>query len=607
MTIPASRYPAIADYALISDCHCASLVSRTGAVDWCCMPRFDADSCFGRLLDWEKGGYCAISPAAAQADASRRYLPDTMVLETCFRISEGEARLYDFFAMDDDTLGPVRHEQVRLVEGISGSIDFCLELFPRFDFGEIVPHVRGHGNGIYTAIGSNVGLVIHSDIQLEIIQARGLKAGFRIKAGERVRLSIRFTRPELIDEDPLHALASGASADFERTCNWWRKWARRARHPVQPDEHTLRSAIVLKSLSFERTGAIVAAPTTSLPESMGGERNWDYRFSWVRDSVFTVRALHALGCEREADRFLQFIQRSSAGSAAEMQIMYAVDGKRRLTEVELGWLDGYAGSKPIRIGNFASEQLQLDIYGEILEMAWEWHAKGREIDAQYWAFISDVVDLVCTKWQEKDHGIWEFRDDPRHFVHSKAMCWGALDRGIRLAREKRLPAPIERWEAARTAVCDAIERDGFDPERGIFVQAFGSRHLDAALLLLPRTGFVAYDDPRTVRTTDAICQQLDRGGMLIRYDSPDGLPGREGVFVPCTFWLVRCLAYQGRHELAWKYYRRALACANDLGLFPEEFDTENRRMLGNFPQALTHVSQITAWLALVAKGGETGD
>jgi GH15 family glucan-1,4-alpha-glucosidase len=600
MTDPASRYPAIADYAMISDCHCAALVSKEGSVDWCCMPRFDSDSCFGRLLDWDKGGYCAIYPQDDGIETTRRYVSDTMILETDFRASGGEARLQDFFAMDADAEEQLHHEHVRLLKGISGSLEFRIEISPRFDFGEIVPHVRDHGDGVYSAIGSNVGLVIHCDKRLDVMRDSGLAATFRLDADERVRLSIRFVPPEQIDERPSVLSASGFAADkaFAHTCAWWRKWVSRIAHPSGPDAQTLRSAIVLKSLSFERTGAIIAAPTTSLPESPGKERNWDYRFSWVRDSVFTVRALYELGCEREADRFLKFVQRSSAGSAAEMQIMYAVDGKRRLTEVELGWLEGYRGSRPVRIGNFASEQTQLDIFGEIMEMAWEWHAKGREIDAPYWNFLSDVVNMVAVKWQEPDHGIWEFRDEPRHFVHSKAMCWSALDRGIRLAQEKQLPAPTERWAEARNAIRDAIERDGYDRQRGVFVQAFGDGYLDAALLLLPRTGFVAYDDPRMVRTTDAICHALDRGGLLDRYDSPDGLPGREGAFVPCTFWLVRCLAYQGRQERAWEYYWRALGCANELGLFSEEFDKESGQMLGNFPQALTHVSQITARLAL---------
>ncbi len=600
MTNSTSPYPPIGDYALISDCHCAALVSKAGSVDWCCMPRFDADSCFGRLLDWDRGGFCAIAPVAAAKEVKRHYVPDTMVLETCFRTADGEARLYDFFAMDGNAKDRDHPEHVRLIEGISGRIEFHVDISPRFDFGEIVPHVREHGDGIYSAIGSNVGLVIRADTRFDVMRDRGLSTLVSVRSGERVRVSICFVPPEQIDDNPALLQPDGKRADtaFEDTCAWWREWMCRVKLPHGPDEQTLRSAIVLKSLSFERTGAIVAAPTTSLPESMGAQRNWDYRFSWVRDSVFTVRALYELGCEREADRFLKFVQRSSAGSAVEMQIMYAVDGKRRLTEVELAWLEGYRGSQPVRIGNFASEQTQLDIYGEILEMAWEWHAKGREIETQYWNFLSDVVNITSVKWQDKDHGIWEFRDEPRHFVHSKAMCWSALDRGIRLAQEKRLPAPLDRWKEARDAVRAAIERDGYDGGRGVFVQAFGNGYLDAALLLLPRTGFIEYDDPRMVRTTDAIRRELDRNGLIDRYDSPDGLPGREGAFVPCTFWLARCLAYQGKTDMAWDYYRRALGCANELGLFSEEYDAAGGRMLGNFPQALTHVSQITARMAL---------
>lgn len=600
MTEPAPEYPAIGDYALISDCHCAALVSRTGSVDWCCMPRFDSDSCFGRLLDWSRGGFCAIHPRAPNVGVTRRYVPRTMILETEFRTADGQARLYDFLTIGDESQDQAHDQLVRIIDGVSGSIEFQLQLSPRFDFGEIVPHVRHHGGCVYSAIGSNIGLLIGSDIALDVAQHHDLVANFCVAAGERISLLIRFAPPEQIDGIASLWLggAPDTSAAFERTAAWWTDWARNIRHPSGPDEQTLRSALVLKSLNFERTGAIVAAPTTSLPESAGGERNWDYRFSWVRDSVFTVRALHELGCAREADRFLQFIQRSAAGSAAELQIMYGVDGKRRLMEVELDWLAGYRDSRPVRIGNRASEQTQLDIYGEIMELAWEWHDKGRDIDEQYWNFLSDVVNTACEKWQERDHGIWEFRGEPRHFVLSKAMCWNAIDRGIQLSQERRLHAPIEHWIETRDRIGNRIAHEGYDEKRGIFVQAFDYEYLDAALLLLPRTGFVAYDDRRMVRTVDAICAGLDRGGLLDRYDSPDGLPGDEGSFVPCTFWLARCLAYQGRQELAWKYYERALGCANDIGLFAEEFDVENQQMLGNFPQALTHVSQITARLAL---------
>jgi GH15 family glucan-1,4-alpha-glucosidase len=314
--------------------------------------------------------------------------------------------------------------------------------------------------------------------------------------------------------------------------------------------------------------------------------------------VFIVRALHAMGCFTEADRFHRFIERSSAGSAHQLQIMYAVDGKRRLTEIELDWLEGYQQSKPVRIGNLASEQQQFDIYGELLAMAWESHSRGRPIDQNYWEFLVDVVNTVCERWQEPDKGIWEIRDAPRHHVHSKLMCWLALKRGIDLAVARHLAAPVDHWAEARDKVRVAIEREGYHEERGVFVQAFDNDYLDAALLLMPRVEFIPYDDPRMVRTVDAIRRELDWNGLILRYTAPDSLPKGEGVFIPCTFWMVSCLAHQGRHEQAWEYYKRALACANDLGLFSEEFDCTTQQMLGNFPQGLTHVSQIMARLSL---------
>lgn len=594
------RYPPIEDYALISDCHCAALVSRDGSIDWCCMPRLDDDCCFGRILDWDKGGYCAVYPHQAEYESSRRYLPQTMILETCFRTKQGEIRLTDFFAMDERSIEETRYDHVRLIDGISGEMALKIEVSPRFDYGEIIPYIKQCTAGIYTATGSNKGLLIHSDVPLEVLHHRDLVGRTTIRAGQRVRLVVQFQFPELIDKTLADGMPDAARIDryFERTRAWWADWSARLRPPEALDEQTIRSTLVLKSLTFERTGAIAAAATTSLPEWPGGCRNWDYRFSWIRDSVFTVRALHELGCTTEADRFHQFIQRSAAGDADQMQIMYGVDGKRRLTEIELPSLEGYRKSQPVRIGNRAANQSQLDVYGELLEMAWQWHASGHATEPDYWEFLVDVAELVCSTWQEADHGIWEVRGPPSHFVHSKVMCWAALNRGVMLAQENGLEAPISHWIETRDRVRRAIEQEGYDAQRGHFVQAFGSTYLDAALLLLPRVDFVAYDDPRMLRTVDAICTELDDKGLLKRYNSPDGLPGPEGVFLPCTFWLVACLACQGKLERAWRYYRTAVACANDLGLFSEEFDMAQQRMLGNFPQGLSHVSQITARLAL---------
>ncbi|HYD63554.1 MAG TPA: glycoside hydrolase family 15 protein [Noviherbaspirillum sp.] len=599
-----SPYPPIADYAMISDCHCVALISRVGSVDWCCMPRIDDDSLFGRLLDWNKGGFCAITPAATDYASERRYLPGTMVLETRFRTGTGEAILYDFFAMDENVLEHPRFDHARIIDGVAGEVELDLDICPRFDYGEIVPRMRRHESGAYTVIGSNKGLLIYSDIALDVVEHRDLHKRFRVAAGQRIRFVLEFQFPELIESTLAQRFPGKEWIDrnLDSTRDWWAAWSGRIRTPFELDDQTLRSAITLKALSFERTGAIAAAATTSLPESIGGQRNWDYRFSWVRDSVFTVRALHELGYVREADRFYRFIERSSAGSADELQIMYGVDGKRRLTEIELDWLEGYRQSRPVRIGNQAARQLQMDIFGELVEMAWEWHANGHPTDPDYWTFLVDVIDTVCKRWTDPDHGIWEVRSEPLHYVHSKVMCWAALNRGIMLARDNRFSAPIERWTRSRDELRLAIETRGYDGQRGIFVQTFDGNNLDAALLLLPRVGFVRYDDPRMLRTTDAICAGLVRDGLLMRYESPDNLPGREGVFLACTFWMAACLACQGQRERAWQYYHRALACANEVGLFSEEFDVDNGLMLGNFPQGLTHVSQITARLALAKLG-----
>lgn len=391
-------------------------------------------------------------------------------------------------------------------------------------------------------------------------------------------------------------------AYLDMTLAWWTSWSKHMHSPFPVDSHTVRSAIVLKGLTFEPTGAIAAASTTSLPEWIGGTRNWDYRFSWVRDSVFTIRALHELGYDREADRFHQFIARSTSGSAAQLQIMYGIDGKRRLTESELPWLEGYRSSLPVRIGNAAAKQSQLDIYGELLEMAWQWHESGHSADPSYYDFLIGVVDHVCHIWTNSDHGIWEVRGEPLHYVHSKVMCWAALNRGIQLAQANQMAVPLQRWIENRDMLRKSIEQDGYDEKRGIFLQAFHRPGLDAALLILPRVGFVDHKDPRMLRTVDAIRSELESDGLLLRYRGPDGIEGPEGIFLPCTFWLVECLAHQGRLELARTYYERVLRCCNDLELFSEEFDVGSGQMLGNFPQGLTHVSQIMAWLALQKAG-----
>lgn len=594
-----SPYPPIGDYALIGDCHSAALVSRHGSIDWCCLPRFDSDSCFGRLLDWGKGGYYTITPARAGYTTSRRYREGTLVLETTFQGSDGACRLSDCFTMHVGGREYPHRQLLRIVEGVQGQMEVVIHLAPRFDYGDTRPWICRYGERLYSAIGSNHSLIISGDIDFTRLGRHDLRASLMVRAGERIRISLQFLRPEQLDDGPPRAF-DPAELDrrFEETLQWWRTWSS-GKRPLGADEPgTLRSAIVLKALAHAPTGAILAAPTTSLPESRGGTRNWDYRYSWIRDSCFTVRALAELGYESEADGFRRFVERSAAGSAEELQIMYGVGGERRLTEVLLDELEGYRGARPVRIGNAAYEQFQLDIYGELLDLAWRWHERGHVPDQDYWRFLVDLVEVAAERWQQPDQGIWEMRGPPQHFVHSKAMCWVALDRGLRLAEAYAREVPVQRWTVVRDQIRAAIESEGYDAERGVFVQAFGSKALDAALLLMPSVGFVAYDDERMRRTVDAIREELNEDGLLVRYRTPDNLDGNEGVFLACSFWLAECLSRQGRRQEARQVFARAVSTSNDVGLFSEEYDVRSGEMLGNFPQGLTHLSHIAAAVAL---------
>jgi GH15 family glucan-1,4-alpha-glucosidase len=594
-------YPPIEDYALIGDCHSAALVSRAGSIDWCCMPRIDSDSCFGRLLDWEKGGHFSIAPRSGAYTTFRRYVEGTMVLETWFTSGTGEARVLDLFAMRRGGRETPRRHLIRLVEGLRGRVDFLAQIAPRFDYGEVRPWLRHVGTHVFAAIGGNSGLVITADQHLEASD-HDLVCRFTVRAQDRVRFSILYHDPAHLDVDspevPHH---DEVDRRIDETTEWWRRWARQSSFHGPDEAAVLRSALVLKALSHAPTGAIAAAATTSLPESMGGSRNWDYRFSWIRDSTFSVRTLADVGFTKEAEGFRRFIQRSAAGSAHELQIMYGLRGERRLTELELGRLEGYRGSKPVRVGNGAAKQLQLDAYGELVILSWRWHLRGHSPDDDYWRFLLELIDTAAERWEEPDRGLWEIRGRPRHFVHSKVLCWAALDRGVALATECMRKAPLTRWRRVARQIKSAVETHGYDRKRGCFVQAFGERQLDAALLLLPTTGFIAWDDERMVRTTDAIRAELDDGGFLLRYKPRarlDGQQGDEGVFLPCSFWLAECLARQGRLDVAREVFDRSASTGNELGLYAEEYDPRAPGMLGNFPQALTHLSHLSAAVAL---------
>jgi GH15 family glucan-1,4-alpha-glucosidase len=589
------RYPAIADYALISDSNSAALVSRAGSIDWCCIQRLDAGSCFGRLLDWEKGGFCSISPKGGARSSSRRYLEDTLVLETTFEAEGGEARLIDCFALPADPRYPNR-QVLRVVEGVSGYVELEMEIAPRFDYGAVAPWLRQEGVGVYSIIGGNDGLLISGVTGLSPSDKHTLGATIGVHPGDRVRLSILSVPPERLDYDPPEAPAADeVDRRVDGTVERWREWASDLRFEGPYKSGVLRSALVTKALMNDLTGAVAAAPTTSLPEVPGGEMNWDYRYAWIRDSYFSVRSLAEVGFEDAADDFRRFIERSAAGSADSLQLMYGLGGERRLTEEKLGFLAGYRGAKPVRVGNAAAGQLQLDMYGELLELSWRWHRRGNSPDDDYWRFLLELVDAAAERWSEPDQGIWEMRGAPRHFVHSKVMCWATLDKGLRLADECMRKAPERRWKKVRAVIREAIESEGYDRVRGVFTQTFGSEDLDAALLLLPRVGFIDYSDERMLRTTDAIREDLADDGLLKRYRSEDA---QEGVFLACSFWLAECLAHQGRTEEATAVFDRTLATANDLDLYSEEYDTGAREMLGNFPQGLTHLSHISSAVAL---------
>ncbi len=594
-----SLYPPISHYGYISDCHSSALVSKSGSIDWCCMPRLDSGSCFGRLLDWQKGGYCQIVPSGIHA-ASRRYIEDTLVLETTFRTDHGEARLLDCFTMRKGGAHKPHQQILRIIEGMKGKIKFDIRIVPRFDYGAIKSWIRRYRGNNYAAIGGSDGLLISHDFVCEMVDRHSLSGSCSVGKGERAHLSMLYRRPEDIDSGLVDTPAIGElDLRLNETIAWWRSWSSRSTVKGPYAHHARRSAIVLKGLSNAPTGAIAAAPTTSLPESRFGTRNWDYRLTWVRDSAFAVRSLVEVGHVSEAEGFRRFIERSAAGSADEIQILFGIGGERRISEYEIKRLKGYRGIKPVRVGNAAAGQRQLDVYGELLDLAWNWHSRGYSPDDDYWEFLVELVDAAAKNWKKPDRGIWEMRGTPRHFVLSKAMCWAALDRGIKLAKDLRRRAPLNIWSRARKEVRREVEEKGYDALRGVFVQAFGRLEMDAALLLLPMIGFVDFKDERMIRTTDEVRSALEEDGLLRRYAAGnDEIEAEEGAFLPCSFWLAECLARQDRLPEAREVFDRALLTGNELGLFSEEFDAVTGEMMGNFPQGLTHLSLISAAVAM---------
>jgi GH15 family glucan-1,4-alpha-glucosidase len=594
-----SAAPRIEDYALVADGHTAALIHRNGSVDWYCPRRLDGGSAFARLLDLDRGGSLALAPCEPDGDPERDYLDGTLVLCTTWTARGGRARVLDLLTIDRDDPATPRRQLVRVVEGLDGEVEFEAHVAPRFDYGAATPWLYDAPDGTHYALAGDDALIVACGDRLSRHGDYELRGRFTVAAGERVHLEVRDIAPETLDggEPPRPCARQELDRRVDATVAWWRDWSRQARLPEVDREGVQRSALVLKALTNPRTGAIAAAVTTSLPECDDG-RTWDYRYAWVRDAVFGVRALQGLGFDDAANAFRRFVQRSSAGHADELRIAYGVGGERRIPEVELESLRGWRGIGPVRVGNGAAGQRQHDVLGQLLDLAWDWHQRGHSPDDDLWKFICELVERAARDWRLPDRGLWEWRGEPRHFTHSKVMCWVALDRGIRLAREVGRDAPLDRWCAAREELRTEIEARAYDPRQGVFTQGFGDLELDAALLRICAVEFIEPTDERMLRTADAIAARLDDDGLVRRYRVDDGQPGREGAFLPCAFWLAECLANQGRRAEARERFERALRTRNDVGLFAEEHDVQSGEARGNVPQALTHISHVLAALAI---------
>ncbi len=587
----------IEDYALIGDCLTSALVGEDGSVDWLCLPRFDSPACFAALLGGPDNGRWRISPKGAITSTRRRYRGDTLVLETEFETAEGAVRLIDFM--------PPRGEApdlVRIVEGVRGRVAMDLELILRFDYGSIVPWVEREGTSLTATAGPDmVRIVAGADLRGENFTTR---AAFEVAEGERVRFVMTWYRsygaePPAIDPDR-------ALRDTEA---FWSEWASRCNYQGRYRDAVVRSLITLKALTYRPTGGIVAAPTTSLPEQLGGVRNWDYRYCWVRDATFTLSSLANAGYLDEARAWRGWLRRAVGGTPGTLQIMYGLDGRRRLPEIELPWLSGYEGAAPVRMGNAAAEQFQLDVFGELSATMYECLRAGLERSEQGWNMGLALHEALESLWREPDDGIWEVRGPRRHFTHSKVMAWVAFDRGIRAIEEfEDLEGPVDRWRQVRAEIHDEVCREGFNPGRGAFVQYYGSDLLDSSLLMMAKVGFLPVGDPRVRGTIEAIERELMEDGLVARYaphQDVDGLPPGEGRFLPCSFWLVDNLQALGREDDAVRMFEHLIGLRNDVGLLSEEYDPKAGRMTGNFPQAFSHVALINTAFALDRHEGPT--
>jgi GH15 family glucan-1,4-alpha-glucosidase len=588
----------IEDYAVIGDCHTAALVARNGSIDWLCFPRFDGGACFAALLGNEEHGRWIIAPAGEVRGVERRYRDGTLVLETDYETADGAVTLID--CMPPRSSAP---DVVRVVAGKRGQVRMRMQLIIRFDYGSIIPWVRRIAGGI-RAVGGPDTLIFKTPIDLRSENFR-TEAQFTVSEGQRVPFVLTWhpshePEPEMIDADAIIAA----------TDEWWREWSGRCTYAGPWREAVVRSLITLKALTYAPTGGIVAAPTASLPECLGGVRNWDYRYCWVRDATFTLYALMLGGYIEEACAWREWLLRAVAGKPSQLNIMYGLAGERRLTELELAWLPGYQDSAPVRIGNAASQQFQLDVYGELMDAMHVARRGGLEPDENAWHVERALTEFLESAWNEPDNGIWEMRGPKRHFTHSKVMAWVAVDRMIKAVERFGLNGPLDRWRSLRATIHAEVCRRGFDRERNTFVQYYGGRELDASLLMIPMVGFLPPHDARVRGTIEAIERDLMADGFVLRYRTTreiDALPPGEAAFLACSFWLADNFALSGRNEDARRLFERLLNLRNDVGLLSEGYDPADKRLLGNFPQALSHLALVNTAFNLSRDHGPAKD
>jgi len=588
----------IEDYAVIGDTETAALVASDGSIDWLCLPRFDSGACLSALLGNEGNGRWRIGPVGGPRRVQRQYRPGTLVLETEMEAEGGRVRLIDLMPVRGRD-GGNNADVVRIVEGVSGRVKMRMDLTIRFDYGHLVPWVT-RSDGTLAAVGGPDALKLSTPVEFHG-ENLSTVAEFAVSEGDRV--------PFLLTWHPSH-LPSPPDVDaevaLEETEKWWRQWTDANTYRGEWEDAVDRSLITLKALTYAPTGGIIAAPTTSLPEEIGGVRNWDYRFVWLRDATFTLQTLLIAGHRREALAWRDWLLRAVAGDPEDLQIMYGVAGERRLPELDLDWLTGYEGSGPVRTGNAAHQQVQVDVYGELMDAIYTARRTGMDHEETIWDLQQLLLEHLEGQWSEPDHGLWEVRGDPRHFTHSRLMAWVAFDRAVKCVEQWTFGGPVDRWRELRQEIRVEIEQHGFDPDRNTFTQSYGAKALDASLLLIPQVGFLPPTEDRVLGTIDAIQRELSVDDNLIRrYDTDeadDGVPGGEGAFLLCSFWMVDALAMAGRCDEARRRFEYLLGLRNDVGLLSEQYDPVSKRMLGNFPQAFSHLGLIDSAYNLQAEG-----